>query len=141
MILWIKAVSVWLYLTNSLTHFKRELVLIKIYGEGFPGGAVVGNPPANAGDIGLSPGPGRSHMPRSNWAMHHNCWASALEPASHNWWACLLQLLKPVLLETVLHNRRGHRNERPLHRGKEWPLLATTRESLCAAMKTQCSQK
>ena len=35
---------------------------------GFPGGAVVENPPANAGDTGSSPGPGRSHMPRSNWA-------------------------------------------------------------------------
>ena len=32
----------------------------------FPGGAVVKNPPANAGDMGLSPGPGRSHMPRGN---------------------------------------------------------------------------
>ena len=32
----------------------------------FPGGAVVKNPPANAGDTGLSPDPGRSHMPRSN---------------------------------------------------------------------------
>ena len=32
----------------------------------FPGGAVVKNPPANAGDTGLSPGPGRSHMPQSN---------------------------------------------------------------------------
>ena len=31
-----------------------------------PGGAVVKNPPANAGDKGLSPGPGRSHMPQSN---------------------------------------------------------------------------
>ena len=29
---------------------------------GFPGGAVVKNPPANAGDTGSSPGPGRSHM-------------------------------------------------------------------------------
>ena len=34
---------------------------------GFPGGAVVENPPANAGDTGSSPGLGRSHMPRSNW--------------------------------------------------------------------------
>ena len=34
--------------------------------KGFPGGAVVKNPPGNAGDTGLSPGPGRSHMPRSN---------------------------------------------------------------------------
>ena len=32
----------------------------------FPGGAMVGNPPANAGDMGSSPGPGRSHMPWSN---------------------------------------------------------------------------
>ena len=32
----------------------------------FPGGAVVKNSPANAGDTGSSPGPGRSHMPRSN---------------------------------------------------------------------------
>ena len=32
----------------------------------FPGGAVVKNPPANAGDMGSSPGPGRSHMPWSN---------------------------------------------------------------------------
>ena len=32
----------------------------------FPGGAVVKNPPANAGDTGSNPGPGRSHMPWSN---------------------------------------------------------------------------
>ncbi|XP_049570155.1 serine/arginine repetitive matrix protein 1-like isoform X1 [Orcinus orca] len=32
----------------------------------FPGGAVVKNPPASAGDMSSSPGPGRSHMPRSN---------------------------------------------------------------------------
>ena len=35
---------------------------------GFPGGAVVENLPANAGDTGSSPGLVRSHMPRSNWA-------------------------------------------------------------------------
>ena len=33
---------------------------------GFPGGAVVENLPANAGDMGSSPGLGRSHMPQSN---------------------------------------------------------------------------
>ena len=33
---------------------------------GFPGGAVVENLPANAGDTGSSPGLGRSHLPRSN---------------------------------------------------------------------------
>ena len=34
----------------------------------FPGGAVVENLPANAGDMGSIPGLGRSHMPQSNWA-------------------------------------------------------------------------
>ena len=34
----------------------------------FPGGAVVKNPPANAGDTGLSPGLGSSHMPWSTKA-------------------------------------------------------------------------
>ena len=32
----------------------------------FPGGPVVKNPPANAGDTGSICGPGKSHMPRSN---------------------------------------------------------------------------
>ena len=41
-------------------------VLIKNSVLGFPGGAVVENPPANAGDTGSSPGLGGSHMPRSN---------------------------------------------------------------------------
>ena len=34
--------------------------------QGFPGGAVVESPPANAGDTGSSPGLGGSHMPRSD---------------------------------------------------------------------------
>ena len=41
---------------------------LEIGREGFRGGAVVENLPANAGDTGSSPGLGRSHMPRSNWA-------------------------------------------------------------------------
>ena len=49
-----------------------ELILVHPGGynkkaiEGFPGGAVVENLPANAGDTGSSPGLGRSHMPRSD---------------------------------------------------------------------------
>ena len=43
------------------------MVVFKMENEGgFPGGAVVKNPPANAGDTSLSPVPGRSHMPQSN---------------------------------------------------------------------------
>ena len=35
---------------------------------GFPGGAVVENLPADAGDTGSGPGLGGSHMPGSGWA-------------------------------------------------------------------------
>ena len=45
---------------------KRTSVYQKSSLRDFPGGAVVKNLPANAGDTGSSPGPGRSHMPRSN---------------------------------------------------------------------------
>ena len=38
----------------------------KVFKGGFPGGAVVESPPANAEDTGSSPGPGRFHMPWSN---------------------------------------------------------------------------
>ena len=34
--------------------------------KGFPSGSVVKNPPANAGDMGSIPGPGRSCMPQSS---------------------------------------------------------------------------
>ena len=48
------------------SYFHWHLILLKVVAEDFPGGAVVKNPPANAGDTGLIPGPGRSHVPRSN---------------------------------------------------------------------------
>ena len=38
---------------------------LKVF-QGFPSGAVVKNTPANAGNMGSNPGPGRSHMPQSN---------------------------------------------------------------------------
>ena len=51
--------------------------------------------------------------------VRHNDCACALEPASHNYWARMLQLLKPVRLEPVLHNKRSHHNEKPAHRNEE----------------------
>ena len=43
-----------------------RLNLISTQRGDFPDSTVVKNPPANAGDTGSSPGPGRSHMPQSN---------------------------------------------------------------------------
>ena len=47
--------------STNLCQSHQEYIM-----EGFPGGAVVENLPANAGDTGSSPGPGRSHMPQRN---------------------------------------------------------------------------
>ena len=94
---------------------------VKSQGRGFPGGAGVESLPANAGDAGSSPGLGRSHMPRSNWAH---------EPQ-------LLSLRAWSLCSTT----REAANERPAHRDEERPPLATTRESPRTETKTQHSHK
>ena len=45
---------------------KKYLMKFNIHSQDFPGGIVVKNPPANAGDVDSIPGAGRSHMPGSN---------------------------------------------------------------------------
>ena len=49
-----------------LNSEKLKAFPLKIRNKGFPGGTVVKNLPANAGDMGSIPGPGRSHMPWSS---------------------------------------------------------------------------
>ena len=53
-----------------LNHYSiaalRVIILKSFRFRDFPGSSVVKNPPANAGDMVSIPGPGRSHMPRSN---------------------------------------------------------------------------
>ena len=74
----------------------------------FPDGTVVKNPPANAGDTGV----------RALVREDPTC-RGATKPMHHNYWACKPQLLKPVRLEPMLHNKRSHRNEKPVHRNEE----------------------
>ena len=72
--------NAWLHILMNMTLYSYEYMTeifymgcfilrlyyyIRLY-RGFPGGAVVKNAPANAGNMGSSPGPGRSHMLRSN---------------------------------------------------------------------------
>ena len=52
-------------LISEKIDFKIKTVTREKEGD-FPGGAVVKNLPANAGDTGSSPGLGRSHMLQSN---------------------------------------------------------------------------
>ena len=42
------------------------MTVFKIIIGGFPGGTVVKNPPANAGNTGSNPGLERFHMPQRN---------------------------------------------------------------------------
>ena len=109
-------------LGTNLTEEVQILYLKTVKHGGFPGGAVVENLPANAGNMGSSPGLGRSHMPRSNWAR---------EP----------QLLSLRVWSLCSATKRGCDSEKPAHHNEEWPPLATTRESPRTETKTQHSQK
>ena len=40
---------------------------------GFPGGTVIKNPPANAGDMGSVPGSGRSPGERNSYLLQYSC--------------------------------------------------------------------
>ena len=99
---------------NELNLMKSAMM------QDFPGAPMVENLPANAGYTGSIPCPGRFHMPRGNEAH-------------------VPQLLKPALLESVLHNKRS--NHKATTATTEQPLLITTRETPGTATKTQHNQK
>ena len=75
---------------------------------GFPGGAVVKNPPANAGDIWVQA-----------LVQEGPTCRRATKPVRHNYWARMPQLLKPAHPEPMLHNKRSHCNEKPVHHNEE----------------------
>ena len=82
----------------------------KVEGD-FPGGAAVKNLPANAGDTGSIPGPGRSTSCGTTKPVRHNYWACALEPVRHNYRARApraraLQQEKPLQWEACTPQRR-----------------------------------
>ena len=73
---------------------------------------MVENLPANAGDMGSSPGLGRSHMPRSNWArepqlLSLRIWSlcSTTREACAPWWR--------VAPARRNYRKPSHRNEDP----------------------------
>ena len=111
--------SRWCFLWNTSIEFNQARSRVSInsqemnksISQGFPGDPVVKNPPCNARDPGSTPGPRRFHMLWSSWA----CGPQLQSPCSG---AHELQLLKSTRLEPVLHNKRSHRSERPLHRNR-----------------------
>ena len=51
----------------------------------FPGGSVVKNLPANAGDTGSIPGLGRSHGEGNGYALQYSCLGNPMDRGA--WWA------------------------------------------------------
>ena len=56
----------------------------------FPGGSVVKNPPANAGDTGLIPGSGRSPGGGNGNPLQYSCLGNPT--GSGTWWATVLMV-------------------------------------------------
>ena len=82
---------------------------------GFPGGSVVKNLSANAGDMGSVPDPGRFHMPPATKPVHLNYWAYALEPGSHSYWAHVPQPMKPACPRAHAPQQESHHDEKPVY--------------------------
>ena len=80
-------------------------------------GTVGKNPPAYAGDTILS-------LP---W--EDSTCLGATKPMGHNYWAYMLQPLKPTHIEPMLHHKRRHRNEKSAHCSKEATQLTAAREN------------
>ena len=80
---------------GSINNFPEVCPSVSREKQNFPGGAVVKNQPARAGDTSLIPGPGRSHMLQDN-KLHV---PQLLSLSSRAWEP---QLLKPTCLKPVL---------------------------------------
>ena len=78
-------------------------IILKKFFLDFPGGPMVDNLPANAGDTGSDP------------------WSGKIPHA--------LRQLSPCTLQPMLYNSRNHGNGKPEHSSKRVALLALTRKS------------
>ena len=120
----------------SWVHLRhRRLLVTSVLAESFKmghrgfTGYPVKSPSTNAGDMSSIPGLGRAHKPLGNQGM------------PHNYWAFLLQVLKPVHLGPVLLSKRSLHSERPKNPSEKQPMLIAVRESPYTAMETQHGQK
>ena len=95
----------------------------------FPGGPVVENLPANAGDTGLIPCPETLCAPGKL-----SPWATTTESTCHNYWSLHAREPCSEIREAIA--RRSLRTAT-----RESPLIATTREIPCTATMNQHNQK
>ena len=129
-------IYIYIYIKSDVLFPLESILAISVFKNfillDFPSGTMVKNLPANAGDTGLTPGLGRSHMPWSNEACAPQLLSlcsralvpQLLKPACSR--ACVPQLLVPCAATTEahvprarVHNKRSHHNEKPVHHNEE----------------------
>ena len=72
--------------------------------EGFPGGSVVKNLPANAGDMGSIPGSGRSPGEGNGYSLQSSCLENPMDRGL--WWATVHGVAKRHDLATKQHQEQ-----------------------------------
>ena len=82
--------SVWIFPIHK--RDKRSILLLSVSFKGFPGGSVVKNPPANAGDAGSIPGSGRSSGEGNDNPLQYSCLENSMDKGA--WWATVHQMAK-----------------------------------------------
>ena len=128
--------------TNDMwqtTTYAAKLTWIKNIAQDFPGSTVVKNSPANSGDTGEVPGPGRSHTPWATQLVRHNYWA--LRPWRLSPRATTTQVCAP----TVCAPQLGKPPQREVCPGTETnsspQMLATTRKKPLLSNKDPAQPK
>ena len=115
-------------------HVRKDFFLKM---QGSPGGSVVKNPPANAGDTGLWDFTYRwasKPMCHNSWALLWSPMATTTEPVYHSCWS--LHALEPGL-----HSKRSHRIEQPAHCNYRVAHLAATREKPVLQQRPRTAKK
>ena len=73
---------------------------------GFPGGPVVKNPPDNVGDLGLTPGWGRSLGEGNGNPFHYSCLGNPMDRGT--WWATVHRVAKESDKTQRLNNMKEY---------------------------------
>ena len=89
---------------------------------GFPGGTVVKNPPANAGDPGQEdPGSGRSPGERNGSTLQYSCLGNPMDREA--WWATVHDVTKELdMTERLSMHAHTHSHQSPLDHLSPFPL-------------------